>query len=151
MAKDFTKFLKAKIETFEAPPLPPIGHYFATIRDWKIGEKNYGERKGVVVTLNFTLTSQDEDSREEQELDEAELRKALAAKDYGLDGDFPQGHVLRAIAEKTLQLPVEGLDLNEVLDAMKGHEVKLYADHRADKNDSEKFYFDIKKVLPANE
>jgi len=149
MAADFSKYLNAPIEDFSAPATPGVGHYFATIKKAELREVNYGQRTGVVTTLTFTLTGADSDV--EDPLPPEELRRAVARRDYAMDGDYPQQHVVRAIAEKTLQLPTEGQTFGEVLEAMTGHEVKLYCEHRPDKNDPERVYLEVKKVLPAAE
>jgi hypothetical protein len=146
MAVDFTNYLSAPIESFEAPKAPPIGHYFATIKDFKIGERDYKVRKGVVVTLQFTLTGPDSDVTEE--ISDTDLKRARIERDYALDGDNPQQHVIRKIATD-LELPVTGLSLGEVLEALKGHDVKLQLDHRMD-NDGNAWP-QVKKVLSAHD
>lgn len=149
MAKDFSKFLNTAIEEHEAPKVPPIGHYYATIRSQKIDERDFGAEHGkrVLVTLTFKLTAADSDV--EEPISDKELAAAIVTKDYALNGDRPQGHMLRTLAEKTLGLNVTGQSFGEVLEAIVGHDVKVYIEHRNDKNDPERIYADVKKVLPA--
>jgi hypothetical protein len=147
MAVDFTNYLSAPIESFEAPKAPPVGHWFASIKDYKVAERDFKVRKGVVCTLSFTLTGPDSDVTEP--FSEADMKRTRIERDYALDGDNPQQHVLRGIAEQQLGLPVAGLSLGEVLEAMKGHDVKLQLDHRFD-NDGNAWP-QVKKVLSAHE
>lgn len=147
MAVDFTNYLSAPIEEFEAPKAPPVGHYFASIFGYKTAERNYGERTGVVVEITFKLTSADSDVSEP--FSDKELKAARIVRDYSLDGDRPQQHMIRAIAEDTLQLPVKGLSLGEVLESIKGHDVRLELDHRIDKDGNT--WPVVKKVLAAHD
>lgn len=149
MAKDFSKYANISVDEIETPKCPPIGHYFATIKKAELAERDFGAEHGkrVLASLVFTLTGQDEDAAAEGAMSDKELRAAIVSKDYSITGDRPQTHMVRDLASKTLGLSVTGMTFGELLEALVGQEVKLQLDQRADKNNPEVFYPEVKKVL----
>lgn len=148
MAANFDSYLDIPVESIERPAPPPVGHYFATIKKFQPMERNFGEgrEKTPVIELTFALTSPDTDATEEG-ANEDTCRGKTVTKDYEL-GD-PQGQfALRQLAEETLNLPVKGLSLRDVLAQLPNSEVKLFIDHRQGKGEREgQFFAQVKKVL----
>jgi hypothetical protein len=76
------------------------------------------------------------------------LGNKVVTKDYDLAD--PQGqYAIRQLGETTLELPVKGLSLRDLLAQLPNNQVKVYIDHRASKGDAEGIFFaQVKKVLP---
>jgi|SRR6185312_1976084 len=151
MALDFSKYLDVDVESVpKTLPSVPGGHWFATISGWKGAERNYDKATGgpptPVVELTFKLTSPDSDV-EDEEAAQRSIGK-LATKDYNL-ADGSGQTMLRNLAEDTLGLDVKGLHFSDVLDALKGQEVKVFNNPRAGKEEGQ-FYTNITKVLGAS-
>lgn len=150
MALDFSKYLDVDVESVpKTLPSVPGGHWFATIQSWKGAERDYDKASGgpktPVVELTFKLTSPDSDV-EDEEAAQRSIGK-LATKDYNL-ADGSGQTMLRNLAEDTLSLDVKGLHFSDVLDALKGQEVKVFNNPRAGKEEGQ-FYTNITKVLSA--
>ena len=149
---DFSQYLGVEVEKIEAPEAPPIGHYFATIKTYKTEERQYSKDSAPepVIALFFSITEPDEDSLEENPDAAMKAKGKLVSKDYSLSDGTGQA-AIRALAEKTLELPVKGLTLGDLLDELPGQEVKLYMEQRAGKGDREgQFFPKVSKVLAAN-
>lgn len=146
---DFSKYLGVKVEDIEAPTPPPIGHYFATIKSWKTGERVYDKGSGTktpVVELSFTITGPDDD------VDAAELPADGVKSFLGISRDYTLSeaaglNALRKVGETACGIDAKGLDLEDLLNAMRGQEVKLYMEQRAGNDDV--FYPKVSKVLSA--
>jgi hypothetical protein len=150
---DFSQYLKVKVEDIEAPEAPPIGHYYATIKSWKTDERQYqkDEAPEPVISIFFTITEPDEDALEESEAAATKAKGKLVSKDYSLSDGSGQD-ALRKLGEKTLELPVKGLDLEDLLNELPGQEVKLYMEQRAGKGEREgQFFPKVSKVLSAQD
>lgn len=151
MALDFSSYLNVAVESIEQPKAPPIGHYFATIKDWKAAERNYNKASGgapvPVVQIDFLLTSPDDDV-DPSELPKGGIKGRVVNKDYTLNDEFGPA-ALRALAEKTCALDVKGLNLSDLLPQLKGQEVKVYLEQRAGQEEGQ-FFSVVKKVLSAN-
>jgi len=150
MALDFSKYLDVDVESVpKTLPSVPGGHWFSTIAGWKGAERNYDKATGgpptPVVELTFKLTSPDSDV-EDDESAQKSIGK-LATKDYNL-ADGSGQTMLRNLAEDTLGLDVKGLHFSDVLDALKGQEVKVFNNPRAGKEEGQ-FYTNITRVLSA--
>lgn len=156
MALNFDQYLNVPVENIEAAKPLPVGHFFATIQSWKGREVDYkdGNPKVPVIELTFKTSAPDED------VDETLLPAnggvgVLVTKDYRLvapsGGKIEGGgqNQLRRLAEETCQLDTKGLNLSDVLEQLKGQEVRVYNEPRPDKNDDAVFYNNITKVLPA--
>jgi hypothetical protein len=149
---DFTKFLKVKVEDIEAAPCPPAGHYFANIKSWKTDEKSYDKSsstKTPVVTLFFVLVSPDDDV-EESELPEGGCASfGPVTRDYTLS-EANSLNSLRKVGEMACEIDAKGLDLEDLLNAMRGQQVKLFMEQRAGTGDNaDVFYPKVSKVLSA--
>lgn len=150
MALDFSKYLDVQVDTIERPSPPPVGHYFATIKSWKTGERDYAKASGgpktPVVELTFSLTSPDTDI-DEALLPANGIANRLVQKDYSLNEENGQFQ-LRFLAEETCHLDVKGLSLADLLPQLNGQEVKLYLEQRAGQDDA--MFPVVKKVLAAD-
>jgi len=153
MAANFDSYLSVRAEDIEAPKPLPLGHFHAEVTGWKTAERDYknGEPPVPVVELSFKTTGPDED------VDPSDLPAnggvgVVATKDYRLaeptNGKVEGGgpHQIRRLAE-SLDLDVKGLDLRDILDALKSQSVKIYNEPRQDKRDESIFYNNITKVL----
>jgi len=150
MALDFSKFLDVDIDAIpKTLPSVPGGHFFATIQSWKGAERDYdkatGGPKTPVVEISFKFTGADSDVEDDDQAQKS-IGK-LATKDYNL-ADGSGQTMLRNLAEDTLGLDVKGLHFSDVLDALKGQEVKVFNNPRAGKEEGQ-FYTNITKVLSA--
>lgn len=151
MAANFDSYLDVDVEAIEKPKAPPVGHYFATITGWKGAERFYDKsnpKKGSpVVEVSFKITAPDED------IDPDELETAQSAigrtvtNDYGLDDDFGKSK-LRDLGEKTCRLAVKGLRLSDMLNELRGQEVRILLNQRAGSVSGE-FYPQVKGVISA--
>lgn len=151
MALDFSRFLKVNVDDIpKTLPSLPGGHFYATIKSWKGAERFYDKenpKKGTpVIELTFTINSPSDDVDESQLLD-GKLPVSIGTRDYNL-AEGGSTH-LRNLAEDTLGLDVKGLELEDILDAMRGQECLVYNEPRAGKEEGQ-FYTNLKKVLPAN-
>ena len=150
---DFTSYLDAPIEDFEAPKVPSNGHYFATVKGWKPGEKSYdgGATKVANVSLQFQLDSADTDV-DTTGLTDKDIRAAFVSRDFDISGSQPKQYVIRAIAENAMKLPTKGLTLQDTLNAMKGQPCKVYIEQRTytAKDGEQRTTADVKNVLPAD-
>lgn len=147
MSADFSKFLHVSAEAIERPKPLPLGHYFATIKSYKTAERDFDKANGgpktPVVELSFAITSPDTDV---EDFDPAMLKGAPPTKDYKLPD---QMYMIRELAEKACDLPVKGLEFIDVLDALKGQEVKVFNEPRPGREEGE-FFTNIKRVLSAH-
>lgn len=156
MALDFSKYLDVDAESIpKSIPSLPGGHFHADIAGWKTGERDYDKASGgpktPVVEISFKITGADTDV---EFLDGgmtpgSEVGKVVS-RDYTLNDPDKTGQVMiRRLAEDTCNLPVKGLHLTDVLDALKGQPVKVFNEPRAGKEEGQ-FFSNIKKVLPAS-
>lgn len=157
MAKaNFDSYLDIEVESIERPQAPPVGHYSpCRIAAWKQGERAFNKddpsKKTPVIEIFFQLGSPEEDARENAEsfgVDAESFVGRTVSRDYDLSD--PQGQFgLRRMAEDTCSLDVKGLKLREVLDQLKGQEVKLYMEQRVGREEGE-FFPKVSKVLPVD-
>jgi hypothetical protein len=151
MPLDFSKHLDVEVESVDAPRAPPIGHYLATFKSWKGQEVVYDKESGkktptIVVTFALDEPLDDVDT---SELPEDGVRGKTVQRNYDLDDPDKRGlFALRKMGEETMNLPIKGLHFTDLLDAMRGQQVKLYMEQRAGKEEGE-FYPKIGKILPA--
>lgn len=147
---DFSKYLDVAVEELERPKPLPIGHYFATIQSWKGAEIEF--EKGVktpVVVVIFKVDSADEDVDLDL-LPEGGGKGKLLDKNYRLNDPDKSGQFqLRVLGEETCDIPVKGLHLTDLLDAMKGQDVKLYVDHRQGQEEGQVFPT-VKRILSVH-
>jgi len=151
MALDLSSYLKVDMDTVpKRLPSLPAGHFFADITGWKTAVRNYGaERPEVpVVALSFKITGPDDDVEDPSSVP----ANKTVTKDYKLNHPDKLGHImLRRLAEDTCGLSVKGLELDGVLDALKGQSVKVYSQPRPNNKEEGEFYDNITKVLPAHD
>jgi len=151
MALDFSAYLKVNVEDIpKRLPTLPLGHFFADITGWKTGTRNYGEGKTEtpVVSIGFKITGPDDDVEDPESIPQ----NKVVYKDYELNDPDKRGQIaLRRLAEETCDLPVKGLELDGVLDALKGCQVKVYSDPQPNKKEEGEFFDRITKVLPAHD
>lgn len=151
---DFSAYLHVSMDDIpETTPTLPGGHYFATITTWKTAERDFdkatGGAKTPVVEISFRITGADDDI-EADDLPPGGGVGKLVTRDYRLnDGDKAGLTQLRRLATVTCQLDTKGLELPDVLDLLKGQEVKVYNVPRPGRNEGE-FFANITQVLPAN-
>lgn len=149
MAKDFSNYLNASMDDVPAVlPSIPGGMWFADIIDWKTGERDYDKANGgpktPVVELHFKLTAADEGV---EDGDNSVGR--TVTKDYTLNDPDKRGQImLRQVAEKACALDTAGLDLVDVLDALKGQSVRVFNEPRPGQEEGQ-FFPKITKVLSA--
>lgn len=148
---DFSKYLKTSMDDVpKSIPSLPRGHFFASITGWKTGERNYDKATGgpptPVVELGFRITGTTEDVEVE-----GNWEGKLASKDYTLNDPDKAGQTLiRRVAEVTCDLDVKGLELEDVLDALKGQDVVIFNEPRPGQEEGQ-FFTKITKVLPVRE
>ncbi len=152
MAVDFSSYLSVDADSIpKSVPSLPGGHFYATIASWKGAERFYEGKGGPatpVVELTFRITGADDDVDTDSLPEGGGVGKTVT-KDYQLNDPDKTGIVmLRRLAEDTCGLDVKGLQLSDVLDALKGSEVKVYNEPRAGKEEGQ-FFANVKKVLPA--
>lgn len=157
MAANFDHYLSVKSENIENVKALPVGHYFATITGWKTKETDFKQGKGPQPMLEISLkTDGPSDDVEESDLPANGGQGVLISKDFefasvGNDGKTEGGAAaqMRKLADQ-LDLDVTGLELRDILDALKGQQVLAYNEPRADKSDPEVTYTNIKKLLAPN-
>ena len=109
-----------------------------------------------IITINMQTTAPCDD------VDETELPAnggigAMVNRDYRMvpaKGDKVEGggqHALRRLAEDTLKLDTKGFSLRDLLESLKGQDVKVFNEPRQDKKDEEVFYNNITKILSAED
>lgn len=149
MALDFSSYLKVSVDSIpKRLPTLPTGHFYADITGWKTGTRNYGpERPEVpVVSIAFKITGPDDDV---EDPDSVPANKTVY-RDYDLNDPDQRGQIaIRRLAEETCGLAVKGLELDGVLDALKGCQVKVFSDPQPNKKEEGEFFDRISKVLPA--
>lgn len=155
MALDFAAYLNVPAENVEAAKPLPAGHFHADIASWKGAERDYknGEPPKPVVEITFRTTGPDTD------VDETELPSnggvgVLLTRDYGLVRPTSKGKVegggqsaIIRLAEN-LGLDTKGMQVADVLDALKGQSVRVYNEPRPDKKQEGVFYNNVTQVLP---
>lgn len=146
---DFSKYLEVDVASVEAPRPVPVGHYFAVVNSYKTTEVEYQRgTKTPVVEITFKITGADDDVDHDQ-LPEGGGQGKLVTRNYTLNDPDKAGiYALRRLAEETCDLPVKGLSLGDVLDQLKGQDVKLYIEHRAGSEEGQ-FFPRVAKVLSA--
>ena len=150
---DFSSYLSVDMaDVPKTVPSLPGGHYFATVSGWKTAERNYDKATGgpptPVVEISFRVTSADEDV-DTTLLPAGGGAGKILTKDYRLNDPDRTGQVmLRRLAEETCGLPVKGYDLESLLDALKGSEVKVFNVPRPGQEEGQ-FFPNVTKVLPA--
>lgn len=151
MALDFTSYLKVDMDSVpKRLPTLPTGHFFAEINGWKTGVRNFGEGRSEtpVVSISFKITGPDDDVEDPGSVPS----NKVVYKDYELNDPDRRGQIaIRRLAEDTCQLSVKGLELDGVLDALKGSQVKVYSDPQPNKKEEGEFFDRITKVLPAHD
>ncbi len=146
---DFTRYLNVSMDDVPATiPSLPRGHFFADITGWKTGERFYQGKANPgtpVVEISFRVTAPDSDVEEE-----GNWVGKVASKDYTLnDPDRTGQTMIRQLAERTCGLDVKGLQLTDVLDALKGQPVKIFNEPRAGQEEGQTFT-KITRVLSAD-
>jgi hypothetical protein len=128
LALDYSKYLNVKLSDIKDPPVPPVGHYGATIRSWKARTVDYKQGAGEqpVATLYFSISHEGEDV--EQPLPEGVIG-LLVDNDY----DLADPRALRGLGMAILGESAKGLELGDVLNSIVGHEVTLYMTTRMGK------------------
>jgi len=151
MALDFSSYLKVDMDSVpKRLPTLPGGHFFADITGWKTGTRNFGEGKQEtpVVTILFKITGPDEDVEDPETVP----ANKVIGKDYELNDPDRRGQIaIRRLAEDTCDLSVKGLELDGVLDALKGCSVRVFSDPQPNKKEEGEFFDRITKVLPAHD
>jgi hypothetical protein len=150
MALDFSRYLDVDVADIpKVLPSVPGGHFFATIQSWKGDERDYAKATGgpktPVIELTFKFTGADEDV---EETDQSTYMNKLATKDFDLSNGGQT--ILRNFAEDTLGLDVKGLHFRDVLDALKGQEVKVFNEPRPNPNVEGQYFTNIKKMFAAS-
>lgn len=145
---DFSSYLDVPVDNIpKTLPSLGMGHYFATVKGWKTAERFYDGKSNPgtpVVEVTFTITGPDDDVADWQD----SFRNRPVTKDYTLNDPDRTGQVmLRRLGEETCGVDVKGLALTDLLEAMKGCEVKVYNEPRSGKEEGQ-FFPNIKKVLP---
>lgn len=149
MAANFDSYLDVEVESIERPKAPPVGHYFARTGKGKPTERFYDKSnptKGTPVwEQSFILTGADTD------VDETELpEKGVAGRVVTNDYDLAEPWALRALAEETLELPVKGLALRDLVAMLPDQDCKVYLEKRLGTGAREGQEFpQVKKVLKA--
>lgn len=157
MALDLSKYLNVSMDDIPDRVKPlPTGHYIARIRSWKGGERQYDKdqpnKKTPVVELTFVVQEACEDI-EAEDLPESGGAGKMVTRDYRLDDPDKTGQTaLRRVATHACDLDVKGLELEDVLDALKGQDVKLFVETPNNEDDPDAPRFPrVKRVLPVNE
>lgn len=154
MALDFSKYLNVSAEEIPTSiPSLPLGHYHADVQGWKGAERDYDKANGgpktPVVEVSFKITGADDDVEFNDAFPSGSEVGKVVSRDYSLNDPDRAGQVmLRRLAEETLGLDVKGLELSDLLEAMKGQSCKVYNEPRAGKEEGQ-FFPNIKKILPA--
>ena len=156
---DFSSYLNVKAEDIERPRPLPIGHFFATLQSWRGVERFYDKEnpKKATPSIELTFKIDGPDHDVDTFAVPANLVGSLCTRDYNLveqKGDKVEGGgqaQLKRLAAETMGLDIKGLDLEGILDAMKGSAVRVYNEPRPDRNDPEVFYTNIKKVISAED
>ena len=154
MAANFDHYLGVKAENIENAKALPLGHYHADITGWKTKETDFKQGRGPQPMLELQMrTTAPSDDVEESDLPANGGVGVVISKDYEFNPVDNNGKVeggaaaaIRRLADQ-LDLDVKGLELRDILDALKGQSVLAYNEPRADKNDPEVTYTSIKKVL----
>lgn len=149
---DFSVYLNTPMDDIpDNIPSLPVGHYFATITNWITKERFYdtnNPKKGTaVVELTFRIIGPDDDV--EGDLPEGGGKGTLISKDYDIQSDLRGKVNLRKIAKIACGLPVDGQDLPDVLDALKGQDVKVHNSPRPNKKAEGEYFNNIDMVLSA--
>lgn len=151
MALDFSSYLKVSMDAIpKRLPTLPGGHFFADIQGWKTGTRNFGPEKPEtpVVSIAFKITGPDDDVEDPETVP----ANKVVYKDYELNDPDLRGQIaIRRLAEETCGLPVKGYELDGVLDALKGAQVKVFSDPQPNKKEEGEFFDRITKVLPAHD
>ena len=151
---DFSSYLEKSMDDVpKSLPSLPAGHFFAVISDWKTGERKYDKTnpKNItpVVELTFKITGPDDDVDTSQ-LPEGGGIGRIVTKDYTLNDAEQRGQIsLRRIAEVACELDVKGQALADVLDALKGQDVRVHNAPKAGKEEGQ-FYNNVDMVLSAS-
>lgn len=155
MAKsDFSSYLEASVDDIpKSLPSLPLGHYFATLKDWRTDERFYDKtnpKKGTpVVELIFSVSAADDDV-DEGELPAGGVGGRQVRKDYTLNDPDSRGQMgLRRVCEIACGIDGKGLTLQDLLDAAKGSDVKVYNEPRMSKTDDSQFFDNITRVVAA--
>lgn len=156
MAKsDFSSYLTQSVDEIPTSlPSLPLGHYFATLKDWKTDERFYDKsnpKKGTpVVELTFSVQAPDDDV-EESDLPAGGVKGRQVRKDYTLNDPDSRGQMgLRRVCEIACGINGKGLQLQDLLDAAKGSDVKVYNEPRVSKTDDSQFFDNITRVVAAS-
>jgi hypothetical protein len=155
MPLDLSKYLSVDVESIpKSIPSLPLGHYFASIKSWKGAERDYDKASGgpktPVVELTFKITGASDDVEFGDGFAEGSEVNKTVTKDYSLNDPDSTGQVmLRRLAEETCKLPVQGLQLSDLLPMLIDQEVLVYNEPRPGKEEGQ-FFANIKKVLPVD-
>ena len=155
MALDFSKYLAVEADSIpKSVPSLPAGHYHADVVSWKGAERDYDKASGgpktPVVEITFKITGADDDVEFPPDFPSGSEVGKLVTKDYRLnDPDGAGKTYMRRLAEETCGIAVKGLQLSDMLDAMKGSSVKVFNEPRPGQEEGQ-FFVNIKKVLPAS-
>lgn len=128
----------------EFKPLP-VGEYLC-IFDWEKSENSIGVRLIFSVKEVIELANP-----EEAETIEPDAKESILCSFFnkeGEDNSFGQG-TLKKYANEVFKPTFGGETLSEILDNSKGAEVRVVFKHRADKNDKDKFYPELKSLALA--
>ncbi len=157
MALDFSQYLDIPVENISAAKPLPLGMFYAEIISWRGAERDYKNGEPVVPVVEFTYRTTGVCEVDDEGLlpDNGGIG-VLVTRDYRLAAPNKQGKVegggqqaIRRFAEDGLKLDVKGLDLRDVLEAMKGQPVRVYNEPRGDKKNEGVYYNNITQVLPS--
>lgn len=154
MAANFDHYLSVKSEDIENAKALPLGHYHADITGWKTKETDFKQGRGPQPMLELQMkTTAPSDDVDPEELPANGGIGVVISKDYEFSPVDSNGKVeggaaaqMRKLADQ-LDLDVKGLELRDILDALKGQSVLAYNEPRPDKNDPDTTYTSIKKVM----
>lgn len=154
MVMNFQEAAKMKTSEIERPPLVPLGTYEAVVKKVPATETI---ADGKFDTCDFTLNL----VRAEEDVDQEELKKfgGLTANTmmrhrfmFNLDDQalFDRSlYNLKRFLQDHLKVEMDDeTPLIQALNASVGTRCKVFIGHRADKNDSEIQYSEIKKTAP---
>lgn len=148
---DFSSYLNVSMDDVpKTIPSLPAGHFFADITGWKTAERNFDKATGgpptPVVEISLRITDADDDVEDTT----VPCKGKVVTKDYRLNDPDRAGHtMLRRLAESTCGLDVKGLELEDVLEALKGQPVKVFNVPRPGQEEGV-FFANITRILPAN-
>jgi hypothetical protein len=154
MSINFEDVLNQGIDTIEKPPLIPQGPYVWKVAKYARDVVGGGKWK----TIDFTLQCQAAgDTVDEDELAEYGNPAGKVLSKRFMFNEEEEANFLRTLHDVKVfcldhcQAEVDpNAPLKELLEATKGCMVMAEVSHRADKDDPEKQYEEIRKTMPAD-